>query len=354
MIPFLYFGLKAVIRNLLNIVIEPVVIEACRSGKQFKEIDLSKKGNLLPLSKINLDFAVEKERNTLAKSGVVTIQLINKFRESARNFVVEMLYKLFERSSLGSTLLRCASVFDPTFLLDMTQQKLQIRWKGLLKCFSELDILSTQKWDRAMLKLKSFVGDIKSKCQAELQGFTCKVQLEKCYFEEINIQKYEEIAEGLKIILTLRHGQASVQHGFSHNNTVVQTNMSAESVISKRLIKDHMLSNKLKPYTVEITDPVIRAFKSSHLKYQLHLEPEKKKKDNSETDRQLLHLLNDICKLKIKVKHLENVIAMMGYEASECMRLAEEKSGLSYLIKGDGLKQKMSNPKPALQRYRNK
>ena len=61
MIPFLYFDLEAVIRNLLDIVIEPVVIEACCSGKQFKEIDLSKKGNLLLLSKINLGFMLRKK-----------------------------------------------------------------------------------------------------------------------------------------------------------------------------------------------------------------------------------------------------------------------------------------------------
>ena len=69
-----------------------------------------------------------------------------------------------------------------------------------------------------------------------------------------------------------------MEHGFSHNNTVVQTNMSAESVMSKRLIKDHMPFHKLKPYTVEITDPMIRFFKRSNLKYQLHLESEKKKR----------------------------------------------------------------------------
>ena len=40
MIPFLYFDLKAVIRNLLDIVIEHVVIGACCSGKQFKKSDL--------------------------------------------------------------------------------------------------------------------------------------------------------------------------------------------------------------------------------------------------------------------------------------------------------------------------
>ena len=97
MIPFLYFDLKTVIRNLLDIVIEPVVIEACCSGKQFKEIHLSKKENLLPLSKTNLCFAVEKKIKTLKKCNIVTIQQINKFRESARDIVVEMLFKFFER-----------------------------------------------------------------------------------------------------------------------------------------------------------------------------------------------------------------------------------------------------------------
>ena len=75
-----------------------------------------------------------------------------------------------------------------------------------------------------MLRFKSFVSNIKSKCQAELQGFTRKVRLEKFYFEEISIQKYEVIAEVLKIILTLSHDQAFVECGFSHNSTVVQTN----------------------------------------------------------------------------------------------------------------------------------
>ena len=129
-----------------------------------------------------------------------------------------------------------------------------------------------------MLKFKSFVGDIKSKCQAELQGFTRKVRLEKFYFEEISIQKYGEIAKVLKIVLTLSHDEAFVERGFSHNNTVGQINMSAESVISKRLIKDHMPFHKLMLYTIEITDPMIRAFKISYLKYQLHLESEKKKR----------------------------------------------------------------------------
>ena len=56
MIPFLYFDLKVVIRNLLDTVIEQVVIEACCSEKQFKEIDLSKKENLLLLCSLIMQF----------------------------------------------------------------------------------------------------------------------------------------------------------------------------------------------------------------------------------------------------------------------------------------------------------
>ena len=82
---FLYFDLKAVIRNLV-IVMVPAVIEACCSGKQFTETDLSKRGNLLPLSKISLGFPVEKEINTLTKSGVVTIQQINKLKRKCKRF----------------------------------------------------------------------------------------------------------------------------------------------------------------------------------------------------------------------------------------------------------------------------
>ena len=74
----------------------------------------------------------------------------------------------------------------------------------------------------------------------------------------------------------------------------------------------------------------------------------KKREDSSETDRQLLHLSNDIDKLEKKVKQLENAIAMMDDEAFECMCLAKEKSDLSYVIKENGLKHKSEQSKASI------
>ena len=55
----------------------------------------------------------------------------------------------------------------------------------------------------------------------------------------------------LRLLLTLSHGQAMIERGFSHNSVLLKTNMSPETAIAKRLNKDHMLSNN-KPHNIDI------------------------------------------------------------------------------------------------------
>ena len=65
----------------------------------------------------------------------------------------------------------------------------------------------------------------------------------------------------------------------------IQTNMYAKTIISKRLIKDHMLANGLQPHTIEITKPLVKAYKSVYAAYKAHLEEEKKKVVLTERDK---------------------------------------------------------------------
>ena len=58
----------------------------------------------------------------------------------------------------------------------------------------------------------------------------------------------------MRIILTLSHGRASVERSFSVNNTVINVNVSEDSIVAKKIIKDHMISNKLTPESVQITN----------------------------------------------------------------------------------------------------
>ena len=56
-------------------------------------------------------------------------------------------------------------------------------------------------------------------------------RLDTFYFSTVNISKYKELSMILKTILTLSHGNASVELGFSINKDLVDFNMSQESII---------------------------------------------------------------------------------------------------------------------------
>ena len=68
----------------------------------------------------------------------------------------------------------------------------------------------------------------------------------------------------MKIILTFSHGQASVERHSSVNKTVINVNMSEDSIVAKEIIKDHMISNKLIPESVQITNKLLCSVITMH------------------------------------------------------------------------------------------
>ena len=59
------------------------------------------------------------------------------------------------------------------------------------------------------------------------------------------------IAEAAKFILTLGHGPADVERGFSVNGNVMRDNMTPETIVSLRIIKYYILANGLTVSTVD-------------------------------------------------------------------------------------------------------
>ena len=59
------------------------------------------------------------------------------------------------------------------------------------------------------------------------------------------------------------------------------------SVISQRLIKDHLIMRNVKPHTIEISNQLILDVKSSRMKYKSYLEEQKKCKKLQEKSKQM-------------------------------------------------------------------
>ena len=88
------------------------------------------------------------------------------------------------------------------------------------------------------------------------------------YFADLDLGKFPDLSFLIKIVLTLSHGQAAVERSFSVNNSVLNLNMKEDSIVAKKIVKDHMIFNSLKPYTIAITNQLIRSVSAARQKYQ--------------------------------------------------------------------------------------
>ena len=123
--------------------------------------------------------------------------------------------------------------------------------------------------------------------------------------------------------------------------------MSEETIISKRLIKDHVLANRLKPRTIEISKLMIKAFRNAHAVYKVKLQEERKNAMLSEYEKQAAHISNDIEKIKQQVNQMNKSVEMMGHHFVDYMILAERNNDLALVRKGNELKRKCNKTKYA-------
>ena len=64
-----------------------------------------------------------------------------------------------------------------------------------------------------------------------------------------------------QIVLTLSHGQAQVERGFTINKQMLDDNMSTETLVAQRIFHDHMLSHNVKPYQIEVNSRMMELVK---------------------------------------------------------------------------------------------
>ena len=87
-----------------------------------------------------------------------------------------------------------------------------------------------------------------------------KQRLDGFFFHSMEVEgKYPDLALLMKIVLTLSHGQASVERGFNDNLVL--------KLIAQRLIKNYMPANSLKLHTITVNQKLERSVEASWGRY---------------------------------------------------------------------------------------
>ena len=212
MIPFLYSDLLKLVKSVLCLVLKPDVVNPCSSLTTLKKPDLTDKSNFRKAKDIKLGFGAKKCVDDLKNSDLVTNQGLKAYLNECITFVTTITSKLFDRSPLGSVIVRNADAYDPTAIASLEIDVLEVKVNRILMHL-KLSLVSATYSDKALADCSSFFEQVKKMHVDQLKLFdSSKTDFDYFYFHELGkeTKKHDKFAYVLKIILTLSHGQAAV------------------------------------------------------------------------------------------------------------------------------------------------
>ena len=338
MVPYLYQDLIQLVRSLLGIVVKNDVLEKCTTVQQLIKINLGDKDTFkTKREELNLGFATESIIKQLVKKDSVQKNAVRNFVTNVQTCVVGTVNKIFERTPLGSIILSTAAIFNPESIMNSTNGTLLLKkLKLLLQHLVSLKLIPAHHADKAFAQFPEFISNE----MKLVNGSEDIDRLDDFYFKEAKIGVYPELASVLKIILTLSHGQADVERGFSLNKSSLQTNINENSVVGKRLVKDHMLANNLKPHEIVFTSQLRKSCRLAHSRYIAHLEDmrEKKEKNKVEDAKQVMD--SEIKNIKSQISDVEKTCNLLDEKFVKLVQVAEQKQDMNKITEANALKRK--------------
>ena len=119
--------------------------------------------------------------------------------------------------------------------------------------------------------------------------------------------EYQDLWLTMQLLLTLSHGQATVERGFSVNEEVLTPNLQEVSLQAIRLVHISVLAQNIKVADFVITEALLSSCSHASNKYSMYLMEKKEEKEKTEKGRKRKALEEDLIAAKKEKLELERV-----------------------------------------------
>lgn len=277
MVPFVYTEMQSLVLSLFERVVKKDHLE--KNKHQLHKIDLSKSDNLIFVKHLDLGFAT---KDALRSCEVSTDLEKLRLKEGARNALLSMIKKIMEKSPLKYSFTRSVTCLNPSVI----QSDIHLAETRLTKCLEEVvgsrwvtglkaDIIKRQY--RKLFSLPDVMELCKTYKRSKKRLDVFFVEL----FDLFGAEDYVELNSFIKFVLTLSHGNASVERGFSINKECIVENLKEESLVALRQVHDGVTSaGGLESFV--ITKDLVHSARNAHARYTENLKEQKEALANLE------------------------------------------------------------------------
>ena len=179
---------------------------------------------------------------------------------------------------------------------------------------------------------------------AEFKNFSPDgdVRLNTFLSQHMKDTQYTKLWRVFKMLLTMFHGQAAVERGYSVNNDLLVENMKERTVIALRTVYDGVRGTGQHFSEVPFTPRLKRRVKAARMWYQQYLEEQKKATLDDQKTRKRKAIQDDMQAVERKKKLVKESMEAMTKEADELAKKAEKKQDFTLLSKSNTFRQKVT------------
>ena len=287
----------------------------------------------------HFSFSINHELCELKEKGKINDSKLHAFKMEVEDFISTLCNHLLSKSPLTSYFARCAKCLDPTTMGEMPDVCKQSFHKMLEKLV-EYKQVTSHVADEAEKEYKKFLYTVVKENKAFFLEFDkSKDRLDEFFMRYLSdTVRFNNFMLIVKMVLTLSHGQADVERGFSLNDKLLVENMQEQSLISQRIVKDHMLPSGYKPHNIPISRDLIKSVDNSCSLYKIALKEKREQSKKNEKNEKLDNLNEKLSQLNHKKTSLEEVIKEYKLQSEKYDFEAEQKENLEILKLSNSLK----------------
>ncbi|RXN18476.1 LIM homeobox Lhx6 [Labeo rohita] len=349
MLPFMSGDLTNMLRSLLEKFIKPSVMKNATTTLKLLQVDYADPVNHMDVTKLRVGFVTERALEEHKKKNSDAERLRLEFRQNCKLFLLKMVSMLFEKAPLKYPLVRSLSVLDPRVFLKSKEVSTR-KLTTVLRLFVETGRIEEKCCDEILREFGHFYDHSLMTASDSFRNFNPESgSLDAFYHEHLsNNAECRHLWEVVKLLLILSHGQASVERGFSVNKEVMVENLKEHSLISQRVIHDHVRSvGGL--LNIAYTKELLLSAAAARQKYHMYLDDQRRLKQDEQKAQKRKGLMEEITEIKSKKKRLEEDMRVLLKSADDNAEKAESQGKLSFISKSNGFRRAAKEKKRSLE-----
>ena len=240
MIMFLAEDLYDVCHKLMLKFLKTSVLESADTVYKIANLKVLESNNHKQPSDIDIGFATKAILSNLIKAKSVSERAALEFRMECLQFLSKLTDKILEKSPMKYRLVRSLICLNPKKMVTVPNECSKA-FEVVLCKLVEAKWRTNSDSDDLLEQYRDFLQFVKREHSTEF--LECQERIDSFLYGYLNDKKeFQLLWKVFKLLLTISHGQSTVERGFCINSDAVTTNLLEETLVSLRTVYDSVKS----------------------------------------------------------------------------------------------------------------